>query len=443
MIWEKLDPASQRVILNGFDEESEQSLTKQPDVRCDIYSLGATLYHLLTGKLPVNALERSIELLEENPDPLSAPHKINPNITVELSDVLMKSLKIRREDRFHSALEMHEELENVFILLRERKIRELQVKNPATPAILSVKPKTDAPKNQNSYEKPRINSEENKQLEIIKRKLREAEAQRLSAEKRAAEAERRLIEMEKHKSNDYDILELTELAEVTVELPKISQPVEQEKIVEILDAEIIEDSAVEEVLFEQAEIIEGEIAENDSSEKEFPAKLQEDSFEDFENMFAAPQKNNKFFKRIAATVIGLLIIGGGIWAVFNFLPTASPNLEVLNQTVSAVEPPPAAEPPPLFEATPEMETETAPELSGEAEITEESPKTQENFTETRQKPVAVKQKTPAPQIATVKQPERKPVVAVEKKKKVSVDELIKDKPTKKKKVTIDDLINDN
>ena len=177
VIWEKLDSASQRVILNGYDEKSQQNLMRPPDVLSDIYSLGATLYHLLTGQMPVDALERSIAVLEGNPDPLLAPDEIDPNIAVEISGVLIKALKIRRENRFASALEMSKELENAFVQLKERKTRELRNEVPAAPAVPFVKPKPLPPKVQNAAkiqnaakETPKNLSEEGKQLELYKQK---------------------------------------------------------------------------------------------------------------------------------------------------------------------------------------------------------------------------------------------------------------------------------
>ena len=213
MIWENLDSASRRAILNGYDERSEQILMQQPDVRSDIYSLGATLYHLLTGKLPVDALERSITILEGNPDPLPAPNEVDANISIEISDVLMKALKIRRENRFESALEMRKELENAFTELKERKSSELRNEVPAAPKRSVRKtniPGTKTPKcakgnSKDKSRKKKIQLQEKKTEEkkyvwkLIKQKLREAEERKILAEQRATEAEKRLLEIKTQK----------------------------------------------------------------------------------------------------------------------------------------------------------------------------------------------------------------------------------------------------
>jgi serine/threonine protein kinase len=107
-IWDGLDPASQKVILNSYDEKSERILESPPDARGDIYSLGATVYFLLTARPPVDALTRSIELLEGQPDPLHAPARLNPAVPSEISEIVMKALEIRREERFATAEAMRQ-----------------------------------------------------------------------------------------------------------------------------------------------------------------------------------------------------------------------------------------------------------------------------------------------------------------------------------------------
>jgi serine/threonine protein kinase len=109
-LWNGLDPTSQKVIANSFSDESSRIITQPVDARCDLYSLAATLYHILSRTLPSDALERAIEMLEGNPDPLKPLTEVDPSVPGDVSAVVMKALSIKREDRFSSAAEMRDEL---------------------------------------------------------------------------------------------------------------------------------------------------------------------------------------------------------------------------------------------------------------------------------------------------------------------------------------------
>lgn len=119
-IWSGLDAASQKVIINKYDEPSEKILKQDLDARSDIYSLGATLYYLVTATEPADALERSIEMIDGYPDPLQSPNKVNPGVPTEVSDVIMKAMEIRREYRFDSAAIMRQVLKTALVRVKER-----------------------------------------------------------------------------------------------------------------------------------------------------------------------------------------------------------------------------------------------------------------------------------------------------------------------------------
>jgi serine/threonine-protein kinase len=83
----------------------EQVMGERVDARSDIYSVGVTLYQLLTGRAPIDgAGEFAIASghLRERP---VEPAEINPNIPPQLCEIVMKSLEKAPGDRFQSAEE--------------------------------------------------------------------------------------------------------------------------------------------------------------------------------------------------------------------------------------------------------------------------------------------------------------------------------------------------
>ena len=81
----------------------EQIRSNTVDERSDLYSLGVTLYEMLTGRLPVegvNAYSVMQAHLTATPRPLA---ELVPGLSSEISRVVMKSLAKSPEERFASA----------------------------------------------------------------------------------------------------------------------------------------------------------------------------------------------------------------------------------------------------------------------------------------------------------------------------------------------------
>lgn len=80
------------------------------DARSDLYSLAATLYHLLTGKVPPDVLTRLSSTANGQPDPLRLAHELNPQVPTGVSDVLHKGMAVGNRQRFANAADMRQAL---------------------------------------------------------------------------------------------------------------------------------------------------------------------------------------------------------------------------------------------------------------------------------------------------------------------------------------------
>jgi serine/threonine protein kinase len=79
----------------------------------DIYALGATLYHLLTGVKPPDALTRATALVSARPNPLKPADEIVEAIGVELAAILTRAMAQNPDDRYGTAAEFREALRQI------------------------------------------------------------------------------------------------------------------------------------------------------------------------------------------------------------------------------------------------------------------------------------------------------------------------------------------
>jgi serine/threonine protein kinase len=91
--------------------EQIQDLGTSP--QSDIYALGATLYHLLTGVKPPDALTRAGALANSKPDPLIPADEVHPAVGVEIGAILHRAMALSAEDRYADASEFRDALRQV------------------------------------------------------------------------------------------------------------------------------------------------------------------------------------------------------------------------------------------------------------------------------------------------------------------------------------------
>lgn len=82
------------------------------DPRSDLYSLAATIYHLLTKTAPEDALTRAMAVLSQKPDPLTPANQLNTAIPAGVAAILHKVMDLDAAERPESAREMRAMLRN-------------------------------------------------------------------------------------------------------------------------------------------------------------------------------------------------------------------------------------------------------------------------------------------------------------------------------------------
>lgn len=121
----------------------EQIQGQGTDARSDIYALSATLYHLMTGVKPPDALTRAAALVNGQPDPLVPANQIAASIGPEVAGVLGRAMSQSRDQRYPTAAGMRAALNGtgeVATLVGKTEAATVLFEQPATTLGAAVAP---------------------------------------------------------------------------------------------------------------------------------------------------------------------------------------------------------------------------------------------------------------------------------------------------------------
>ncbi len=473
-VWNDLDSASQKVIAGSFDENSERILYQPIDARCDIYSLGVLVYRTLTNQFPKNALERSIELLEGNPDPLVSPLALNAEIPPEISEIIVKALEIKRENRFDSAVIMRQVLRTAFVRIREREAKEARLNEKAETSAPEITFRTveksepngnqhqetvsDAKENEPHFDESFFGLLESETEADILPDTADAEIENLGLP--LADIETEKVAETFVESSDAEVSAAENVSETgeTAEQPSAEniEEIKTEKLSgeffnfdesdenEVLGIELpVEEITPTETISAPVEETEQIISVSEAV-KVAPEVVRSDykkevSPDEFSGLFENAEVKSRSKMVVPIIVLVLLLVGGGVFAVFMFgskndSRTAEQTVSsqpVAAPTVNPVSEPAVENPAQINTATetittaengnPTANTNTGNTESATQTETATNPVLTQETTPTARKQAAVKAKpnVEKPQTASAKTPEKP-------KKKVTVDDLISD-----------------
>ena len=115
------DPLTRTGAMLGtpayMSPEQAASDTEGLDTRTDIYSLGAMLYYLCTGRPPFetdNPVDTLLRILDSEP---VMPNKINPTVPRDVAVICARCLEKDPKNRYQTAQELVQELDRFLTML--------------------------------------------------------------------------------------------------------------------------------------------------------------------------------------------------------------------------------------------------------------------------------------------------------------------------------------
>ena len=98
------------IIKPGYSPEEQYRSRGDQGPHTDVYALAATLYKMITGKTPPDAMERRASIESKKKELLVPPHKIDKSISLNRENAILNAMNVRIEDRTPDVQSFMEEL---------------------------------------------------------------------------------------------------------------------------------------------------------------------------------------------------------------------------------------------------------------------------------------------------------------------------------------------
>jgi len=119
-----------RIVTQGYAPLEQYSCRSKRFPATDFYALCASMYELLTGQLPADAIERT-----QQQDALVPLRQIRNDLSSNIEKVILTGMRMKVEERFQTAEELIDALQGNFISPSHKQARELAKKGNLNGAI--------------------------------------------------------------------------------------------------------------------------------------------------------------------------------------------------------------------------------------------------------------------------------------------------------------------